>query len=630
MRIEKILIGILLTSLLWTACQNEPAEPPIFQLLDASHTQIDFVNRIEETDSFNMYTFMNIYTGGGVAVGDINNDGLEDIFFSGNRVPSKLYLNQGNLTFEDISAQAGIQTDRWCAGVSMVDINQDGWLDIYISVSGVGTDEQRSNLLFENQGDGTFQEKAENYGLADPRQIMHTSFFDYDRDGDLDAFMIVNPVNYTLANVNHIKPRRLHGEDESTDRLYRNDEGAFTDVSTEAGILLEGYSLGVATCDINGDGWQDIYVSNDFLTNDILYLNNQDGTFSNRAAECLDHTSFAGMGNDVSDFNNDGLPDIMVADMLPEGNERRQLIIPASSYDKFQLTQQMGYEPQYTRNTLQLNNGNGTFSEIGQLAGIDKTDWSWSSLFADYDNDGDKDLFVTNGFLRDVGNLDYISYQRKNNATPFGKQHLLHQKRLEAIQELGAAKIYNYVFENNGDLTFSPQSQAWGIRQKTCSNGAAFADLDGDGDLEMIINNVNDPAFIYENKSNEIHKNHFLKIRLRGSAKNPQGIGAQLTVRTEKGLQFYQHHLFRGYESSVSQHIHFGLGKSEQVTTLEVVWPDGKYQKLTDVKADQNLELDYRNADILPTKPSVEKHCCPGNFHYTTNFQWPGVSTPGK
>ncbi|MFK8008949.1 MAG: VCBS repeat-containing protein [Saprospiraceae bacterium] len=585
--------------MIFISCKTSVTEKPIFKLLSAAHTNINFNNTIAENDTFNMYAFMNIYTGGGVGVGDINNDGLEDVFFSGNRVSSKLYLNKGNLKFEDITESAGVETSKWCAGVSMVDINADGWLDIYISVTGIGTDEQRANILFENQKDGTFIDKAKFYGLDDSRQIMHTSFFDYDNDNDLDAFMIVNPVNYSLANVNNIRPKQTNGESESTDRLYRNDGSVFTEIGEAAGILFEGYSLGVSTCDINGDGWQDIYVSNDFLTNDILYLNNQDGTFYNNASTSLDHTSFAGMGNDISDFNNDGLPDIFVVDMLPEDNERRQLIIPSSSYDKFELTQKMEYEPQYTRNTLQLNRGDGTFSEIGQMAGIDKTDWSWSSLFADLDNDGDKDLFVTNGFLRDVGNLDYISYQRKNNASPFGKKGESHKNRLKAIQDLGAAKIQNYVFENNANsnhLTFNNKSNEWGITQKTCSNGAVFADLDNDGDLEMVINNVNDRAFIYENKTNELTENHFLKITLHGNENNPNGIGAKIKVLINGEQQFYQHNIYRGYESSVSQQVHFGLGENDLVKKIEVIWADGKSEIIKNVSADRTISVFYKNA----------------------------------
>jgi len=484
------------------------SEQPVslFELLDSDHTHIDFINEIVETDSFNMYEFMNIYTGGGVAIGDINNDGLEDVFLSGNNVSSRLYLNMGDMSFEDITSSSGLTTDRWCGGVSMVDINQDGWLDIYISVSGSGTSEKRRNLLYVNQRDNTFKESAESYNLDDDRQCMHASFFDYDRDNDLDLYVIVNPVDYTMSDVNNIKERSLNGEAASTDILYRNDGGRYVDVSSEAGILVEGYSLGLVTADINNDGWIDVYVSNDFLTNDIMYINNGDGTFTNRAKDYLDHTSFAGMGADISDMNNDGHVDIMVADMLPEDNYRRKMIIPGTSYDRFQMTLDRGYEPQYTRNTLQLNNGDGSFSEIGQLAQVDQSDWSWSALFADWDADTDKDLLITNGFLRDVGNLDYISYQRSDNS-PFGDKKEQYQKRLKDISALGEVKIPNYIFENNGDLTFSKKMDEWGMGQLSCSNGAAFGDLDLDGDLDIVINNVNDKAFVFQNRkqSGEAH-----------------------------------------------------------------------------------------------------------------------------
>ncbi|MEM9819462.1 MAG: VCBS repeat-containing protein [Bacteroidota bacterium] len=600
-----LMLLLLIALLVQSACGPQSSADTLFQSLSPEQTGIHFNNTIVENDTFNMYSFMNIYTGGGLALGDVNNDGLEDVFFSGNRVSSRLYLNKGNLQFEDITEKAGLLTDRWCAGASMVDINQDGWMDLYISVSGNSSEEQQKNLLFINQGDLTFLEQAETYGLADARQCMHTSFFDYDRDGDLDAYLIVNPVNYTLANVNHIRHRMINGESESTDCLYRNNgDGTFTDVSREAGILIEGYSLGLATVDLNEDGWTDIYVSNDFLTNDILYINNGDGTFQNRAADLLDHTSFAGMGTDVSDFNNDGWPDIMVVDMLPEDHFRRQSIIPGASYDKFQLTLQKGYEPQYTRNTLQLNRGNGRFSEIGQLAGVDQTDWSWSTLFADYDNDGDKDLLVTNGFLRDVGNLDYIKYQQKNSS-PFGKKETLHKERLAAIEQLGAVKIQNYLFENHGDLRFAKRSDEWGFQQTSCSNGAAFADLDNDGDMDIVINNVNDPAFVYENRANQLYQHAYLKIKLKGSEQNRNGIGAKIRLIANGQQQYYQHNRYRGYESTVSQWIHFGLGKRTLIDTLEMTWPDGSYQLLTDISSNQTLTLSYQDASSLPQKEAV-------------------------
>ncbi len=598
------IIYTVLLSTIFMGCQTDPKTPQLFQLLDSTHTNIHFENTIIETDSFNMYEFMNIYTGGGVAIGDINNDGLEDIFFSGNNVPSKLYLNKGDLKFEDISDIAGIHTNRWCAGASMVDINQDGWMDLYISVSGSGTSEQKQNLLYINQQNNTFQEAAQAYGLADDSQNMHASFFDYDGDNDLDVFMIVNPVDYSMSNVNNIKERALNGEALSTDKLYRNEgNGIFKDVSREAGILIEGYSLGVATADINQDGWTDIYVSNDFLTNDILYVNNGDGTFSNKAAEYLNHTSFAGMGSDISDINNDGLLDIMVVDMLPEDNYRRKMIIPGSSYDRFQLTLDMGYEPQYTRNTLQLNNGDNTFSEIGQLAGIDQTDWSWSSLFADFDNDGDKDLIVTNGFLRDVGNLDYISYQRKNNS-PFGSKKEQYASRLKEIQNLGAVQIPNYIYENRGDLSFQKRTKAWGLNQASNSNGAAFADLDQDGDLDLVINNVNDKAFIYENKTSQIHANNYLKIRFQGSETNRSGIGTKVTIFSNGQQQFAQHSLYRGYESTVSQEMHFGLDTLHLIDSIQVTWTDGKTALLKDIAVNQTITLSYSES---ATRNNIKK-----------------------
>ena len=499
---------------LW-AC--EPSEPPVFEQLPASRTGIEFSNTIEENEQDNVYEYINIYTGAGVAAGDINNDGLTDLYFSGNQVPGRLYLNKGNLQFEDISASAGILNDRWGTGATMVDINHDGWLDLYVCVSGSGSDAERANLLYINQGaaapDGgqgvAFTEQAAAYGIADSRPTMHASFFDYDRDGDLDLFMIVNAADHT-SQVNTVRSRSFTGETPSTDILYRNDASPkgtavmpFTDISQEAGILTGGYSLGLSISDINQDGWPDIYISNDFVGNDVLYINQQDGTFADEASSYFRHTSYAGMGNDVADFNNDGLVDIVELDMRPEDNYRQKLIIPAARYDRFQVMLNAGYDPQYTRNTLQLNRGASpgeaasgvTFSEISFLAGVSSTDWSWSSLFADYDNDGDRDLFVTNGFLRDLGDLDYINYQSTyNNAmgTPEAKK----TQKLEAIKQLKSVPIRDYLFSNNNDLTFTDRSEEWGIEKAGFSNGAVYVDLDNDGDLELVVNNINEAAHV--------------------------------------------------------------------------------------------------------------------------------------
>ena len=499
---------------------------------------------------------MNIYTGGGVAAGDINNDGLTDLFFSGNMVSSRLYLNKGNLKFDDITESSGILNTRWGTGAVMADVNQDGWLDIYMCVSGSGA--EKGNMLFINNHNNTFKESAKAYGIADQRQSMHASFFDYDRDDDLDLFIITNPASFE-NNVNNIQPRKLKGEGVSTDILYRNNgDQTFTDVSKEAGILVEGYSLGLAISDINNDQWPDIYISNDFIGNDILYINNGDGTFTNRAGEYFKHTSFAGMGNDIADINNDGLVDVVELDMRPEDNKRQKLIIPPTGYDKFQLSLRIGYEPQFSRNTLQLNQGHGKFSEIAFLAGISSTDWSWSALLADYDNDGDKDLFATNGFLRDLGNMDYITYQNIYN-TPLGTVQAKADRKLNAIKSLKGAILRNYVFENQGGLTFSNQSEAWGMDSKGISHGAAYGDLDNDGDLDLVINNMNDEAYVYENKSNEIFNRNYLRIRFDGSDKNKNGIGAKVISYTGHQRQFLEHFLNRGYESTVDGVMHVGL-----------------------------------------------------------------------
>ena len=599
----------------------------LFESLPSSQTGIDFVNRVEENDKYNVLAYMNIYTGAGVAAGDVNNDGLTDLFFSGNQTSSRLYLNEGALKFQDVTKASGLTTDRWCTGVSMVDINQDGWLDIYVNVSGSTTFGNRANLLYVNNGIAksgkqkgrvTFTERAAEYGLAETRQTMNASFFDYDRDGDLDCFLITNPADQMMTGVNNVAARKVNGESEGTDILYRNDgKGHFEDVSKQAGILIEGYSLGAAISDMNGDGWPDIYVSNDFLTNDILYINNQNGTFTDRAGEYLKHTSFASMGNDVADMNNDGLPDIFVLDMLPEDNLRRKMLIPAASYDKFQLAVQRGYQPQYTRNTLQLNNGNSTFSDVGFLAGVSSTDWSWSALWGDYDNDGDKDLMVTNGFYRDLGNLDYITYQAKSQS-PMGSANAKRAEKLAAIHSLDKVPLQNYLYENNnanqpGNLTFTKRSDDWGFTDKGFSNGAVYADLDNDGDLELVINRFNDKAQVFRNWSRERTKRHFLSVRLNGPPTNRQGTGTKLWLYTdnsirgqsdrEKPVQFQENNPYRGYESSVDPIVHFGLGTVTRIDSVVVEWPDGHRQTLRNVRPDQRFVIRYADARQPPAWP---------------------------
>jgi enediyne biosynthesis protein E4 len=625
----------LLVVLIFISCNKKPT---LFERLSSSKTGIKFKNTIVENEKFNVLDYMNIYTGAGVAVGDINNDGLMDVYFSGNQTTGRLYVNKGNLQFEDVTEKAGLVSDRWQTGVSMVDINQDGFVDIYVNVSGSEKFGNLANLLYINNHDGTFTEKAAEFGIAEKRLTMNSSFFDYDKDGDLDLFLITNPADEMVSGVNTVKERKINGDSDGTDILYRNDspptpEGGdartppsgvggvhFTDVSREAGILTEGYSLGAAISDFNQDGLPDIFVSNDFLSNDILYINNGNGTFTDRINDYLKHTSFASMGNDAADINNDGLTDLFVLDMLPEDNFRRKMIIPPTGYDKFQLLLEKGYTPSYTRNTLQLNNGTpptpeggdarhtppsgaGGFSEISFLSGVSATDWSWAALFADYDNDGDKDLMVTNGFYRDLGNLDYITYQSRLQ-NPMGRQDAKREEKLKAIHALENVPIQNYLYENNGDLTFAKRSDDWGFTEKGFSNGAVYVDLDNDGDLELITNDFNSEAKVYENKANTLLQNHFLKVKLQGNAPNLDGFGSKISVYTEGGkIQFQELQPSRGYESSVTPILNFGIGKTTKIDSVVVVWADGNRQVETNISIDKQLTVKYlsnKNKKIVP------------------------------
>ncbi len=609
---RKLLSTILAIScvVLFYSCEDK--EPTRFKLLSASDTGIDFNNLIRENDSLNVFQFMNIYTGAGVAVGDINNDGLTDVYFSGNMVSGKLYLNKGNMKFEDISEEAGLINNRWGTGVTMVDINQDGWLDLYVCVSGNASEPDRANMLYINNGASTdtgqvtFTEQASAYGLADTRQSMQAAFFDYDRDNDLDMYLLVNPAAYDHM-VNSSLPRKLNGESVSNDRLYRNNgDGSFSDITLDAGILVEGYGLGIGISDINQDHWPDIYISNDFIGNDILYINQGDGTFKDEISEYINHTSYAGMGNDVADIDNNGRPDIMVLDMRPEDNERQKLIISSTGYDRFQMMLQTGYDPQYSRNTLQLNQGEGEFSEIGFLAGVSSTDWSWSALFADYDNDGNKDLYITNGFFRDLGNLDYIHYQNIYDNPLGDPQTKIAQKRA-SIEALPRADLLNYFYRNEGGASFANSTQEWGIKEKSCSNGAAYADFDNDGDLDLVVNNVSQSAFVYENQSNKLQQNNYLKIKTRGETGNLNGVGSKIKITVDGHRQYYENYTSRGYESSVDPIIHFGLGSHNTVDSLEIWWPDGSYQLKTEVSANQLLELSQEDAAEAPLPSSKSK-----------------------
>ncbi|WP_128545124.1 VCBS repeat-containing protein [Larkinella soli] len=614
---KRLLLLACIGSISWML-GSEPTGGRLFRRLPSSRTGIGFSNRIQESDTFNILRFEYLYNGGGVGIGDFNNDGRQDVYFSGNQVSGRLYLNRGGMQFEDVTEPAGLKTDVWCTGVTVVDLNQDGFQDLYVSVAGFGSDtSRRANRLFINEtrtpgAPVRFREMAREYGLDDQGYSTQTAFFDYDHDGDLDAYVLTNALD--RQNRNALRPKRLNGEAPSTDRLYRNDgprdHPRFTDVSRQAGITIEGYGLGLAISDLNGDGWEDVYCANDFLSNDLVWINNRNGTFTNRAADYLRHQTHNGMGVDIADVNNDRLPDIMVVDMLPHTNERQKMMLPGYNYDRFRMDLQMGYQPQYMRNTLQLNRGAGPdepvgghrparFSEIGQLAGVDKTDWSWAPLFADFDNDGFRDLLITNGYRRDVTNLDFTAYLADLGAGGFGDTQEKQLKAARRLRELPEVKLTNFCFRNRGDLTFEDVSARWGFDAPGYSNGAAYADLDNDGDLDILINRIDDEALVYENTLNETGTgkpeekaacNHWLRVAL--DRKPAQG--TKVLVYTGREVQSAELNPTRGYVSSVEPVLHFGLGKTALVDSVEIDWNTGQRQVLRRVPADQLLTVAFR------------------------------------
>jgi hypothetical protein len=581
-------------------------ERPLFELLSPAQTGITFTNTIVAHDSLNVQSDVYLYNGAGVAVGDVDGDGLPDIFFAGNMVSSRLYRNKGNMQFEDVTERAGIRTSRWATGATMVDINNDGYLDIYVSVSGPewSKPEDRANLLFVNNGNGTFTEAAAQYGIADTGFTTHAVFLDYDGDGCLDLFLLENdPHDFTRASGSGDPTARgkLPG---SYNQLYRNDcHGKFTNVSEQAGILRDpGFGLGVVVADFNRDGWPDIYVSNDAAPNDVLYVNNGDGTFTNEAARWLKHASFAGMGIDAADFNNDGWPDILQVDMMPQALGRRKRV---SGYETFATrleARSRGVRDDYSANSLQLSNGitpagDVVFSEIGRLAGVSHTDWSWSALFADFDNDGYKDIFIGNGYPKAVNDLDYVSAvmgaQRRGGTTGA-------RKALDVLAQLPAYEERSYLFRNRGDLTFVDESAAWGIERPAFSYGAAYADLDNDGRIDLVVNNIDAPAFVYHNVQARDEAHHWLTLRLDGDPPNRRGIGATLILTAGGQKQYLYQSPYRGYMSTVDDRPHFGLGRATRADSLEVVWPDGRYQLLTALGVDRLVIVKQADATRRP------------------------------
>ena len=592
---------------------EDPAAPKQFASVAASHSNVHFENKIEDSEAFNYFQYIYAYIGGGVAAADFDQDGNVDLFFTSNRGSHGLYRNKGDFSFEDLTENAGItKKDGFDTGVTVADVNEDGLPDIYLCRAGWFDDpELLANQLYINNGDFTFTEKASAFGLADTNRSIQSTFFDYDRDGDLDVF-IANAAKVT-KDYRAIHPLDKIQTDTATitllgsDQLYRNEGGHFTNVSAEAGLLPErGFGLHAQVGDINQDGWPDIYVCNDFETPDFVYLNNQDGTFADSRARVLKHMSFYSMGADMADVNNDGLLDVMTLDMSPEDYVRSKTTMAMTSLAKFSEMVDQGYHHQYMHNMLQMNNGDGTFSEIGQMAGVDRTDWSWATLLADFDLDGYNDVYVTNGVFRDVIDQDknnqIVSTLRANRRKPTPADYLTFTERLPQ------QKLVNYFFKNKGDLTFENQSTVWADSVATFSNGAAYADLDNDGDLDLVVNNINDKATLLRNNAREIGTHHFLKVRLKGSDRNKFGVGATVTLHLSDGIvQTRQLINSRGFLSATGNELHFGLGQHNEVKTAAVVWPDGREEKLENVSADQAIEFDYSHAtqrvDTVTTAP---------------------------
>ena len=590
-------------SFILISCQSDNSKKvstPLFTSIPPQSIGIDFENTIEYTEAFNVYTYRNFYNGGGVGIGDINNDGLPDLFFCGNMVDNRLYLNKGDFQFEDITELAGVASSGvWSTGVSIIDADGDGWLDIYVCKSGSPEGENRHNELFINNGDLTFTEKAVEFGLADKGLSTHAAFFDYDKDGDLDCYLLNN--SFRSVGGYDLRPGQREIRDpEGGNKLYRNDNSHFTDVSEIAGIYGSniGFGLGVTIGDINRDGYQDIYVSNDFFEKDYLYMNNGDGTFTEALEDQINEISLGSMGADIADINNDGFPEIFVTEMLPETEGRLKTKAMFDNWERYSLTIKNGYYKQFGRNVLQLNNGRVSglesnevyFSEIGRLSGVFATDWSWGALIFDMDNDGYKDLFVANGIYKDLLDQDYIHLMAgEETVREILKKEQAVLKRL--IDAMPSEPISNYAFHNNGDLTFKNRAQEWGLATPGFSSGSAFGDLDNDGDLDLIINNVNMPPFIFRNESNSITENHYLTLQLIGEGGNSGALGTQVTIVSDSMILYQELANMRGFQSTVDSRLLFGLGTISHIDSVIVEWPNEKITVLKNVRADQKLVL---------------------------------------
>ena len=601
------LLWVLIISIFCLGCKKNRQ---VFRQLSSDKTGIHFNNKIVENDSINPIDITNIYNGGGVGVGDFNNDGLQDVYFTGNTVSNKLYINKGNFEFEDVTNAAKVGGDgKWCRGVSVVDINNDGWMDMYVCATILPDSAKRENLLYVNQGLDSkgvpqFKESAKEYGLNDNSHSTMSAFFDYDNDGDLDMYLVINEIVKGI-NPAIFRPIIKDGTFPSTGRLFRNDwktglnHPFFTDVSKEAGTTIEGYGHGVSIADINKDGWKDMYVSNDFNSNDILYINNGNGTFTDKVTTYFKHTSANGMGQDIIDINNDGLSDVVEVDMSPEDNLRKKMMLAPNSYQTYQNSDHFGYQYQYVRNTLQVNQGprvaendsigDPIFSDVGFFSGISETDWSWTPIVADFDNDGYRDIVVTNGYPKDLTDHDFIAFRQQSSAIA---------SKAYTLGQIPEVKLHNYAFRNNGDVTFSDVTTDWGLETPSFSNGGTYADFDNDGDIDLMVNNINDEAFVFENTAmnDKGSGKSFVGVKLIGDTLNRNGLGAWVQLYYQGKQQSYEQTPYRGYLSSVQLNPHFGLGSVTAIDSLVIIWNNTKRQVLTQVQLNQTITVDIKNA----------------------------------
>ncbi|PZX56646.1 VCBS repeat-containing protein [Algoriphagus chordae] len=585
------------------ACQPKiEKSPTLFESIPSTESGIDFANTLPFNEEFNIFTYRNFYNGGGVALGDINNDGLLDVYLSSNLGDNKLYLNKGEFKFEDITESSGVKGSRaWSTGVAMADVNGDGFLDIYVCNSGDIAGDNKQNELFINQQDGTFKEEAELYGLADQGFSTHAVFFDYDKDGDLDTYLLNNSYQ-AIGSFNKMQNERPKRDSVGGDKLFRNDDGKFVDVSEEAGIYgsIIGFGLGITIGDVNQDSWPDIFISNDFFEKDYLYINNQDGTFSESLETAMRSISAASMGADIADINGDGWLDIFVTDMLPEPPERLKQVTTFENWDKFKFNKEHGYHYQYSRNMLHINNGDGTFSEMGRMANVEATDWSWGALIFDMDNDGKRDIFVANGIYQDITDLDYLNFI-DDDAT---KSKIISQEGVDykaLIDPIPINAIPNYAYRNLGNLQFENMADSWGLAEAIHSNGAAYGDLDNDGSLDLIVSNVNQPVSIFKNNGKKLlPQNHSVQIKLIGKGKNTQAIGAQIKIHSGTQVFYAEQMPNRGFESSVDPKVSIGLGGISTIDLIQVLWPDGSYSKLEHVPSDTLVTLNWAESSPMP------------------------------